>query len=471
MDRYGIERPSREVAIPLFRRRPDSTVPRPFLPKKGQEEKAAEPQGVDMKRSAQAVPQVESPSWEQKLVAVLAVEIIWPVVTGSEALRYEPWTLATRWEQRIVEKVQGFGGIILQRAPSLYLVAFGLPQTLEQLPQRAVQAALALRRLVAVARNAVAREPCPAVRQTLHWGLLLVDVQARDSAARLLPIGETVGLPVRLLGQAAPEEILVSDQMRGLIDRWYELQVCDGPVEAGPSEEWLAGLVERVAGVPILVLTTYRHGYRPLWLDKSYTTQLSLQRLTPLDSASVLQAVLHNARVPEALAQEILARADGNPFFLEELTRIVVECGDQRLPLTVPDTVHAVLSARIDRLPTTGKRLLQAAAVVGTEVPLVLLQAIVEFPEEMLHMGLTRLQAAKFLYESGLFPDLTYTFKHALTHEVVYASLAAERRRLLHEHTAQAIEALFHDRLAEHYSGLVHHYSRSGNTTQTVDYL
>jgi predicted ATPase len=86
-------------------------------------------------------------------------------------------------------------------------------------------------------------------------------------------------------------------------------------------------------------------------------------------------------------------------------------------------------------------------------------------------MGLTRLQAAEFLYERGLFPDLTYAFKHALTPEVVYASLAAERRRVLHEHTAQTIEALFHDRLAERYSRLVHHYSRSGNTTQTLDYL
>lgn len=157
-------------------------------------------------------------------------------MTGSEALRYEPWTLATRWEQRIVGKVQGFGGIVLQRAPSLYLVAFGLPQTLEQLPQRAVQAALALRRLVAEARGAATREPCPAVRQTAHWGLLLADVQARDPTARLLAIGEMLGLPVRLLGQAAPGEILVSAQMRGLVERWYELQVCDGPVEAGPSE-------------------------------------------------------------------------------------------------------------------------------------------------------------------------------------------------------------------------------------------
>jgi hypothetical protein len=106
-------------------------------------------------------------------------------------------------------------------------------------------------------------------------------------------------------------------------------------------------LVERVAGVPILMLTTYRHGYRPPWLDKSYTTQLSLQRLTPPDSARVVQAVLNGAQVPDTLAQQILAKADGNPLFLEELTRIVVERGDHRLPLTVPDTIHAVLSARM----------------------------------------------------------------------------------------------------------------------------
>jgi predicted ATPase len=667
MDRYGIERPSRQVAIPLSVSTPDAPLPQPFIPRQGQKQEAAEAQSFGMATSVQAAPAVEAPSWEQKPVAVLAIEVIWPVVAGSEALRYEPWTLATRWEQRIEEKVQGFGGIVLQRLPSLYLVAFGLPQTLEQLPQRAVQAALALRRLVAAARAAAAREPCPAVRQAIHWGLLLVDVQARDPTARLLAIGETLGLPVRLLGQAAPGEILVSDQMRGLVDRWYELQVCDGPVETGPSErlgayriislnppssslaqrgvrplsrfvgrdrematlhallaqvenghghvvgiagepgigksrlldefsrsltgrrltyargycvsygsatpylpvldllrqhagitevdspegisakvhrslqelgmashewapyllqllgvgaatdeltmlspqalkartiealvqmsvngsqqrplvleiedlhwidatseEWLAVLVERVAGVPILVLTTYRHGYRPPWLDKSYTTQLSLQRLTPPDSARVVQAALHDEQVPEALAQEILARADGNPFFLEELTRIVVERDDRRRPLTVPDTIHAVLSARIDRLPATEKRLLQAAAVIGTGVPLAILQTIIELPEEALHLGLTRLQAAEFLYERGLFPDLAYSFKHALTHEVVYASLAGERRRLLHERTAQAIEALFHDRLSEHYGELAHHYSRSGNTEQAVDYL
>jgi predicted ATPase len=667
MQRYGIQRPSRMTAMPPPTIEPGGPLPRPPFSGKGQRGRAAASEGATTHPPPQETFQEQAPSWEQKLVAVLAIEITWPVATVPASPQYEPWTLATRWEQIIAEKVQGFGGVVIQRTPSLQLVAFGLPQTLEQLPQRAVQAALALRRSSMEAQALPGREPSPTMRQAVHWGQLLVDIQARAPATRLLAIGETLALPVRLLGQAAPEEILLSPQMMGAVERWYELQVCEGPVEAGSSvrigayrviglnpqtpslaqhdaralsrfvgrdrematlhallaqaeagqghvvgivgepgigksrlldefrrslprerltywrgrclsygsatpylpvldilrqhcgivdadspeaitakvhrslqevgmapdewgpyilhllgvgvradrlamltpqalrartiealgqisvkssqqrplvlevedlhwmdatsEDWLAALAERVPGAPILVLATYRPGYRPPWLDKSYATQLALQRLMPRDSLQVVQAVLHDERVAEALAQEILARAGGNPFFLEELARIVVEQGDHRLALIVPDTIHAVLAARIDRLPLAEKRLLQAAAVIGTEVPFVILQAIVEIPEETLRSSLARLQTAEFLYEKGLTPDLAYIFKHALTHEVVYASLAAERRRVLHERTAQAIEALFHERLAERYSELAHHHSRSGNTARALDYL
>jgi predicted ATPase len=237
-------------------------------------------------------------------------------------------------------------------------------------------------------------------------------------------------------------ETLVQMSVNASRQRPLVLEVEDLHWIDATSEEWLAALVERVVGAPILVLATYRPGYRPLWMDKSYATQLALQRLTPRDS---LRVVLHDERVTEALAQEILVRAEGNPFFLEELARVVVEQDDRRLSPAVPDTIHAVLAARIDRLSPAEKRLLQAAAVIGMEVPFVTLQVIVDLPEETLRLGLTRLQAAEFLYERGLFPDVTYTFKRALTHEVVYASLAVERRRGLHERTAQALENLFRD--------------------------
>src|SRR5207245_8442790 len=124
--------------------------------------------------------------------------------------------------------------------------------------------------------------------------------------------------------------------------------------------------------------------------------------------------------------------------------------------IQVPATVQAVLAARIDRLPPEEKQVLQTAAVLGMEVPLALLQAIAELPEETLHRGLTHLQAAEFLYETRLFPEHAYTFKHALTHEVAYGSLLLERRRVLHARIVEALEALAGDRLAEHVARLAH---------------
>src|SRR5262249_32679223 len=146
---------------------------------------------------------------------------------------------------------------------------------------------------------------------------------------------------------------------------------------------------------------------------------------------------------------------EGNPFFLEESVRTLVETGalagergayHLAEPIghtQVPATVQAVLAARIDRLAPEDKRLLQAAAVVGKDVPYALLQAIAELSENALPEGLGRLQDAEFLYETSLFPDLKYTFKHALTHEVAYGSLLGERRRALHARIVAAIEARY----------------------------
>jgi predicted ATPase len=128
--------------------------------------------------------------------------------------------------------------------------------------------------------------------------------------------------------------------------------------------------------------------------------------------------------------------------------------------LQVPATVQAVLAARIDRLPLEEKRLLQTAAVIGTEVPLPLLQAIAELSEDALHRGLVHLQAAEFLYETRLFPEREYTFKHALTHEVAYSSLLLERRRVLHTRIVEALDALAGDRAAEQVERLAQHAQR-----------
>src|SRR4029450_12869171 len=160
--------------------------------------------------------------------------------------------------------------------------------------------------------------------------------------------------------------------------------------------------------------------------------KLRLDPLPPASADELLQALLGNDASLTPLMPLLIARTEGNPFFLEESVRTLVETGvlqgergayslaQPLASLQVPATVQAVLAARIDRLPPEEKRLLQTAAVIGTEVSLPLVQAIADMPEEVLHRSLAHLQATEFLYETRLFPECEYTFKHALTHEVAY---------------------------------------------------
>ena len=223
------------------------------------------------------------------------------------------------------------------------------------------------------------------------------------------------------------------------------------------SEAWLASLVECLTAASILLVVTYRPGYRPPWLVQSVATQVALPRLLPADSRSVVQAVLQSTPLPEALLQTIITRAAGNPFFLEELAWAVREQRSHPEALGLPDTVQSVLAARIDHLPPVEKRLLQTAAVIGTEVAVPLLQAIAELPVEAVSQGLAHLQAAEFLYETRLCPEWVYAFKHALTHEVAYRSLLHERQRALHRRIVAGLETLYQARLAEQVERLAYH--------------
>jgi predicted ATPase len=235
--------------------------------------------------------------------------------------------------------------------------------------------------------------------------------------------------------------------------------------------------VERLPGAAILCLATYRPGYRPPWLDKSYATQLTLSALATEESLQIVRAVLPTETVPAPLAEAILAKAQGNPFFLEEITQTLAEQGTLRreggmgLPaLQLPATVQAVLAARIDRLPPEEKQLLQTAAVIGTEVPMPLLQAIADTSDEALYRGLAQLQAAEFLYETRLFPEHEYAFKHALTQESAYGSLLRERWRVLHTRIVEVLERLHPDRLAAQVERLAHHALRGEVWDKTLAY-
>ena len=238
------------------------------------------------------------------------------------------------------------------------------------------------------------------------------------------------------------------------------------------TQALLDTLVESLPTVRLLLLVNYRPEYQHGWGSKTYYAQLRLDPLPPASAEDFLQALLGDDPSLAPLKQLLIARTEGNPFFLEESVRTLVETGvlvgtpgayhlAQALPaIQVPATVQAVLAARIDRLPSEAKRLLQTAAVIGTEVPCAVLQAMAELPEAALHRGLAHLQAAEFLYEASLFPELVYTFKHALTHEVAYSGLLLERRRALHARIVEALEALAGDRGGEQVERLAHHALR-----------
>jgi class 3 adenylate cyclase/tetratricopeptide (TPR) repeat protein len=249
------------------------------------------------------------------------------------------------------------------------------------------------------------------------------------------------------------------------------------------TQALLDSLVESLPTARLLLLVNYRPEYAHGWHHKTFYQQLRLDPLPPASAEELLAALVGQDSDLDPLKQLLVERTEGNPFFLEESVRTLVETGSlagergayrlvQPLQSTqVPATVQAVLAARIDRLAPEDKRLLQAAAVIGKDVPYPLLQAIAELREGWLRQGLADLQTAEFLYETNLFPDLEYTFKHALTHEVAYDSLLQERRRALHARIMTAIEGLYPDRWAEQAERLAHHAVRGEVWDKAVTYL
>jgi class 3 adenylate cyclase/tetratricopeptide (TPR) repeat protein len=249
------------------------------------------------------------------------------------------------------------------------------------------------------------------------------------------------------------------------------------------TQALLDGLIESLPTARLLLLVNYRPEYQHGWGSKTYYTQLRIDPLRPESAEELLRDLLGDDLVLQPFKRRLVERTEGNPFFLEEIVRTLVETkvltgarGAYRLTnaleeIQVPATVQAVLAARIDRLPPEEKRLLQSAAVIGERVPFTLLRAVVEISEEELRRGLTHVQAAEFLYETSIFPELEYTFKHGLTYQVAYNSLLHERRRALHAQLVAAIEKLYADRATEQIEHLAHHAFRGEVWEKAVTYL
>ena len=324
--------------------------------------------------------------------------------------------------------------------------------------------------------GSTAGEPRDAITANVYRRLQEADVVAEEGAPLVLQLLD-VPVATDRLAKLSPQarKARAFALLRQLILHEAQRQPCIMAVENlhwidATSEEWLVSLIERLMGTAILLLVTYRPGYQPPWLTQSYTTQITLPRLRSDDSRTVVQAVLRTTSPPDALLQEILLKAAGNPFFLEELAWNVVEHGAPHLPLEVPETIEAVLAARLDRLPPRVKQVLQTAAVIGMQMTLPLLQAVADLSEDELHLHLGHLQRSEFLYEAGGFPALTYTFKHALTREVAYQSLLRRTRQQVHKRIAQVLAAQFPGLVERQPELLAHHCTEAGLAEEAVGY-
>src|SRR6266571_5815679 len=205
-------------------------------------------------------------------------------------------------------------------------------------------------------------------------------------------------------------------------------------------------------------------------MGRSYATQVALSRLTPQDSAQVVHALLPPYQRSTVLLHEIVTKAEGNPFFLAELTRSVAEHGTPQPPHTLLDTVHAVLTARIDRLSPVAKRVLQMAAVIGQEVPFSLLAALTAWPPAVLAESLAQLQAAELLHETCLVAESVYTVTHVLMQEATYQALLESSRRQYHLQIAEVLAARFATTAAQQPAWLAHHYMEAGCAEHAIPY-
>jgi tetratricopeptide (TPR) repeat protein len=310
------------------------------------------------------------------------------------------------------------------------------------------------------------------LKPTLPALLALLDVPVADTSwQKLDPDHRRVrtldGIKRLLLREAKEQPLLLIFEDLHWIDS--ETQVL------------LDNLIDALTSSRILLLVDYRPQYEHRWSNRTYYSQMRLDALPAESAEELLQALVGDDPSLAPLKRLLVRR--GNPFFLEESVRALVETkalegnrGQYRLSrpvqsLQVPPTVQVILASRIDRLPVDHKRLLQIASVIGKEVAYEVLQVVAELPDEALRQALANLQIAEFIYETQLFPDLVYTFKHALTLEVTYKSLPLEARRSHHERIGRALESASWGRFDEKSEILSHHYQQAGNDEKALEYL
>ena len=248
------------------------------------------------------------------------------------------------------------------------------------------------------------------------------------------------------------------------------------------TEEYLASMMDSVAGVPLVVILTHRVGYTPPFGARSFHTGLALHTLSESEALAMAGRVLGVERLPDELKAALMQKAEGVPLFIEEVTKTLLDLGVLRREnggyrvvqsvegTSVPDTIQGIIMARLDRLGDEGKRTVQLASVIGRQFLVRLLQRVAGL-EGRLEGLLSELKRLEIVYELGLLPEPAYIFKHAVIQDVAYNALLKEHRRELHRAVGSAIEELYADRLADHYEELAHHFSQGEEWEKAFEYL
>ena len=247
-----------------------------------------------------------------------------------------------------------------------------------------------------------------------------------------------------------------------------------------PSTLELLGLViERIQQLPVLVLITFRPEFQPPWTGQAHVTTLTMTRLGRRQGADLVGRVTGAKPLPAAIIEQIVARTDGVPLFVEELTRTVLESGllqdagdhyeleGPLPPLAIPTTLHNSLMARLDRLAPV-KEVAQIGAVIGREFAHALLAAVADRPEDQLRSALDQLVASELVFRHGAPPDATYSFKHALVQDAAYQSLLKSKRQQLHARIAEVLEARFSEVSASEPEVLARHLTDAGLAERAI---
>lgn len=246
------------------------------------------------------------------------------------------------------------------------------------------------------------------------------------------------------------------------------------------SLEALSRTVDRLRNLQVLLIITYRPEFSPPWIGKSYITAVHLNRLGEDESKAIIDRLSGNALLPASIRQDIIERTDGIPLFVEEMTKAVMEAGEEgaersaaNFPspsVAVPQSLHASLMARLDRLGSLAKEVAQVGAAIGREFSYELLLSVAQRSSVDLNRALDQLVSAELIFRRGMPPDVEYTFKHALVQDAAYSTLLRAPRQKLHARIANALEQLFPERASIEPELLAHHFTDAGQAESAISY-